>query len=92
MATAQELADAALQLARGFLASHPLELAALAAGDTAALVQATRLVHGGLPSRPARARADEHIAFALLSTAFQEAVQRRRLELDARAASTGRLA
>ncbi len=78
MATAQELTDRALQLARAFLEAHSGELTQLADGDTEALSRATRLVHSARLDAAELQRGTEHIAFTLLSAAYVETTRRYR--------------
>ncbi|HEY7294228.1 MAG TPA: hypothetical protein VH916_04260 [Dehalococcoidia bacterium] len=76
MATAQELADQALTLARRCLEAHRAELARLAEGDAELLRQAAEWVRLAHPHRRETERTTEHLAFALLTAAYAEIIQR----------------
>ncbi len=73
MATPQEVADRALAIAQEFVAAHCDELAALAGQRRRLLLDAQERVHATHMMSTERERTAEHIAFALLTAAYQAA-------------------
>ncbi len=72
MATPQAVAETVLTLAQHFLESQREALAALAVEDKETLLRAQQLVRATKQGLPERERTREHIAFALLTTAYWE--------------------
>ena len=78
MTSARELADTAMELAREFLEHTHEPLLEMAQGDVSALHEAAQLVRTTRPNSPELTRSVEHMAFALLTQAFEETVREKR--------------
>lgn len=77
MATAQNLADTALALARECLAAHRDTLLQLADGDADLVRLAAERVREHAAQRHETERTAEHMAFSLLTAAFADLVRQR---------------
>lgn len=71
MATADELAADALEVANKFLAEQRQRLVEQAAGDLGLLAVAARIVQEEVPNRSPSVHGGEHLAFTLLTAAYE---------------------
>ena len=71
MATAEELAERALQLAERFLSGSVDEIEALAGTDPQVLYDASQVVRSRAEGGPHAAHSAEHLAFSLLTAAHE---------------------
>ncbi len=77
MASAQQLADRALVIARQCLDAHRGELLILAEGDSDLVRLAAARVRSMNIQRPETDRTAEHLAFSLLTAAFADVIHQR---------------